>query len=86
LAIAGGVSDARRIQRAQRAYRRGLVGRDLGPQQVRNSDGGDNQNNGHDDEKFDQREALLFVPHFMFSLDEKSCFLGPVNLNSTGYK
>src|SRR4029077_21090625 len=63
LAIAGGVSDARCVQRTQRAHRGSLVGGDLRPQQVGDGDGGDNQNDRHHDQKFYKRETLLSIAH-----------------------
>ncbi len=38
-----------------------FIGGDLCVQKIGNGDGGDNQDDGHDDEQFDEREAALAV-------------------------
>src|SRR5579871_230152 len=51
------------VDGAQRTYGRRLIGRNLRAQQVRDGDGRDNQDDRHDDQELDQREAFLFVSH-----------------------
>src|SRR5712692_1331071 len=59
----GGVSDASRVTRPQRANRRRFVRCHLRTQQVGEGNRRDDQNDRHDDQKLDKRKTLLPVPH-----------------------
>src|SRR6266849_1061746 len=61
--VGGGVSDASRVDRPQRANRRRFVRRHLRTQQVGDGNRRDDQNDRHDDQKLDKRKTLLPVPH-----------------------
>src|SRR5713226_7176908 len=61
--VGGGVSDASRVDRPQRANRRRFVRRHLRTQQVGDGNRRDDQNDRYDDQKLDERKTLLPVPH-----------------------
>src|SRR5882762_5964941 len=51
-----------------------LIGRHLGTQQVRNCNGGDDQNDRDHDQQLNQRKALFFVVHTYFLLNRTRIF------------
>src|SRR5262249_10878860 len=57
--IRSGVRNFSGVDAADRAGSRRFVRRDAGAKQVRDRDGGDDQNDRHDDQKFDKRETFL---------------------------
>ena len=59
--IGGGVRDFRRIHCAQRTNCRSLIGGNSRAQQVRNGDGGDDQNDRNYYQQLDQGKAFLFA-------------------------
>src|SRR5690348_3990718 len=59
--IAGGIADLSRVKCTDRACCRGICCRHSRPQQVRDRDGGNDQNDRDHDQKFDERKALLFA-------------------------
>src|SRR5207248_11763570 len=60
------VGDLRCVNGAQRADRRGFVGRNTRPQQVWNGDRSDDQNDRDHDQQLNQWKTLLF-PHLVLS-------------------
>src|SRR5260370_14777014 len=68
--VRAGVHDFRRVKSTQSSHRRSFVGGHFRANQVRNCDGRDDQNDRHDDQQLDKREAFLLVTHvYPFSLD-----------------
>src|SRR5712692_51795 len=68
-AVGGRIGDASRVQRSQRAHRRGFVRSHLRTQQVGDGDRRDDQNDCHDDQKLNQRKSFLLFIHDKFSID-----------------
>src|SRR6266478_5282292 len=71
--ISGLKGHFRGIDGAESTYTRSLVRGHTGPEQVRNSDGRDDQNDRHDDQQFDKRETLLLLHTFSLGNFGRSC-------------